>query len=166
MNSVGTVSRSVTSTMTEARVRRVAIEFHADFVAMAGAGLASQEVVADWRDDLVYILENDATKFFQVQLKSPDGSERAVEYRVSADGSLHSSNTAGGIDYYNLPVGTKASLFVSIDNSSSRASSVLAELGERGWGTDGKAVTGTSVTDRIYSHDGYGVRRALIGNFS
>ena len=165
MNQPFTQTRTGTSTMTEARVRKVMVEIAADFAALAAAGLATAAQVADWRNDLLYILENETSKGFQVQLRCPGQSTLAIEYEVSADGSLVSNQPAGGIDFFRLNAGTKASLFVNLDEAAPKNAIVRAGLATRGWGTNGTAVTGTAVTDRTYSSEGYGVKRSLVGEF-
>ncbi len=165
MNVSLTQTRSATSTMTAARVRNVMIEIAADFAGLVAAKLLTHAQLASWRDDLVYIMENEASQKFQVQLTSPGQAMRAIEYKIAADGSIRSSQTAGGLDFYSLPAGTTATLFVSLDDCAPNARAVREGLGRRGWGMNGVPVTGSATSDRSYSSEGYGVRRSLIGEF-
>ena len=92
----------------------------------------------------------------------PSGHKIALDYRVSSDGSVRESSTGGGIDYYLLPAGTAAVLFVDLDESARAIQTVRTYIRERAWGT-GNAVEGDPVRDRAYSKDGYGVIRGKIG---
>lgn len=161
-----TQTRSMTSTMTAARVRNVMVEVTADFAALAAAQFATHTQVARWREDLIYIMENEASRGFQVQLTSPGHSMRAIDYKIAADGSIRSSQSAGGLDLYGLPPNTTANLFVSLDDTMPKTAAVRETLRGQGWGMNGAAITGAATADRSYSSEGYGVRRSLIGEFS
>jgi hypothetical protein len=158
-----TVTRSASTTMTAARVRNVMLEVGADFAAISIAGLANYDKCVKWCTELTYILEQQAVTSFQIQFKCAGHASLALEFKVSADGTLHSSDKAGGIDYFGLPAGTKANLMVSLNYESHNIQTVLAYLGRCGWGFDGQAVTGNGTQDRIYSADGFGVVRSKIG---
>ncbi len=158
-----TLTRSASTTMTAARVRNVMLEVTADLASISVAGLADFDKCAEWSADLSYMLEQEAVTSFQIQFKCAGHSTRALEFSVSADGTLQSSDTAGGIDYFGLPAGTKASLFVSLNYQSDNIQTVVAYLARRGWGFNGQPVTGNGTQDRVYSADGYGVVRNRIG---
>jgi hypothetical protein len=130
------VARTASTTMTAARVRNVMIEVGADFTTM---------------------------KQFQLQLKCTGHSPIALEYTISSDGTLQSSDSAGGIDFFALPVGTKAGLYVTLTDEALRSQAVLGYLRQRNWTFGGQAVTGGGTQDRTYSVDGYGVIRNKIG---
>jgi hypothetical protein len=97
-------------------------------------------------------------------LTCPGGQRIALGYRVSSDGSIHESGTAGGVDYYALPKGTYATLFVDLNFQAPTIGTVWAYTQQRGWG-NGSAVQGDVVRDRAYSKDGYGVIRSKIGTW-
>jgi hypothetical protein len=158
-----TVARSASNTMTAARVRNVMLEVAADFNMLAIAGLAEYEKCVEWCTDLIYLLEHEAVTSFQLQFKCAGYLPLALEYVISADGTLQSSDKAGGIDYFALPDGTRASLCVSLNYQSRDIEAVKAYLSQHGWGFNGQAVTGIEMQDRIYSSDGYGVIRNKIG---
>lgn len=158
-----TLARSASTTMTAARVHNVVLEVGADFYTIATAGLADYDRCVKWCTDLTYILEKEALTSFQLQFKCAGHLPLALEYVLSADGTLQSSDKAGGIDYFGLPAGTRVSLFVSLNYQSSNIQVVLAYLRLREWGFDGQAVTGSGMQDRTYSKDGYGVVRSKIG---
>jgi hypothetical protein len=157
-----TATRSQTNTFSEARLRAVMPEVGADFTAMAAAGLIPFAAAQRWTEELAFILQKQAARGFQVQLNCPGRALIALDYRVSSDGTVRESGKAGGIDYYGLPEGTTATLFVDLDESSRNIMEVRLYTRQRGWGT-GSAVTGEPVRDRVYSKDGYGVIRGRIG---
>jgi hypothetical protein len=137
-------------------------EVGADFWAMAAAGLITNSVATSWTEDLTFILQNQCAKGFQIQLHLPRGTAIALDYKVSADGSIRESSSGGGIDYYALPAGTEASLFVDLDEKAPRINTARAYTAQRGWG-NGQAVEGATVRDRAYSNNGYGFIRNRVG---
>ena len=160
-----TSTASQTNTFTDARLRAVMPEVGGDFYAMACSGIISLDTAQRWTDELTYILQNQTAHGFQIQLTYANGQKVALDYRVSNDGSIRESSFAGGIDYYALPPGTKAFLFVDFNYSATRATTVQDYLRQRGWGFDARAVQGDLVRDRAYSKDGYGVIRGKIGTW-
>jgi hypothetical protein len=159
-----TFSASRTNTFTDARLRAVMPEVGTDFYALAGASVISFETAVRWTEELTFILLQQAARGFQIQLTYPSGHKIALDYRVSSDGSVRESSTGGGIDYYLLPAGTSAILFVDLDESARAIQAVRTYIRERAWGT-GNAVEGDPVRDRAYSKDGYGVIRSKIGTW-
>ncbi len=164
MSGVQTATRSQTNSFTEARLRAVMPEVGADFTNMAGAGIVSFAVAQRWTEELTFVLQRQAARGFQVQLSCPDRAPIALDYRVSSDGTVRESGRAGGIDYYGLPDGTTATLFVDLDDNSRNITEVRLYTSQRGWGI-GSAVAGDPVRDRVYSKDGYGVIRGKVGDW-
>jgi hypothetical protein len=158
-----TSTASQTNTFTDARLRAVMPEIGADFYNMAGARLVTFEKAQSWTEDLTFILQNQAAYGFQIQLTYPNGQQIALDYRVSSDGSIRESSTAGGVDYYVLPAGTRPVLFVNLNYSAAKISIVTAYMRKHGWGFDGHPVHGDVARERAYSKDGYGVIRGKIG---
>jgi Bacterial HORMA domain family 1 len=159
----GTFTKTHTSTFTDARLRAVMPEVGADFYALAGAGIITFNLAQRWTEELMFILQHEAANGFQVQLTSPNGQRIALDYRVSSDGSVRESGQAGGIDYYGLPEGTRAVLFVDLDQQVRSFDVVRTYIRQRGWGLNGQPVQGDPVRDRAYSKDGYGVVRGKVG---
>jgi HORMA domain-containing protein len=153
-----------TNTYTDARLWAVLPEVGADFYALACTGLISLDMANRWTEELGFVLQHQAARGFQIQLTYPNGARVALDYRVSSDGSIKGSSTAGGIDYYALPVGARAVLFVDLDTGARNYPIVEAYTQRRGWGT-GSAVQGEVVRDRVYSKDGYGFIRGKIGGW-
>jgi hypothetical protein len=158
----GTFTASRTNTFTDPRLRAVMPEVGTDFYALACASIISFDTAVRWTEDLTFILQHQTARGFQIQLTYPSGYKIALDYRVSSDGSIRETSTGGGIDYYLLPAGTSAILFVDLDESARAIEKVRAYIRERAWGT-GSAVEGDPVRDRAYSKDGYGVIRGKIG---
>jgi hypothetical protein len=153
---------SRTTTYTDARLRAVMPEVGGDFYALASASVIEFGTAARWTEELTFVLQHQAARGFQVQLTYPNGQKIALDYRVSSDGSVRESSTSGGIDYYLLPAGTSAVLFVDLDFGARAINAVLAYTRQRGWGT-GNAVEGEPARNRVYSKDGYGVIRSKVG---
>jgi Bacterial HORMA domain family 1 len=164
VSGVQAATRSQTNTFTEARLRAVMPEIGADFTNMAGAGIIPFTAAQRWTEELAFVLQKQAARGFQVQLNCPGRAPIALDYRVSSDGTVRESGKAGGIDYYLLPEGTTATLFVDLDENSRNILEVRLYTCQRGWGV-GSAVAGEAVRDRAYSKDGYGVIRGRIGTW-
>lgn len=159
----GSFSATRSSTFTDARLWAVMPEVGADFYGLAGAGLIPFDAAGRWTEELAFILQHQAAHGFQVQLRCQGRLDIALDYRVSDDGSIHQSGTAGGVDYYALPPGTRATLFVDLNFEAKKIALVQAYIRQREWGTNGQAVQGEVVRDRVYSKEGYGVIRRRIG---
>lgn len=154
-----------TNTFTEARLRAVMPEVGADFYCLAAAGLITMATTQKWTEELSFILQHQAANGFQIQLKCDGYNPIAIDYRVSSDGTVRESGAGGGIDYFALPEGTRATLFVDMNYQSREIATVKIYIVQRGWGTDGHAVEGQVTRDRTYSKDGYGIVRAKIGTW-
>ena len=128
----GTRTATRTDTYTEARLRAVMPEVGADFMGPAAAGLITFGQANKWTEELTFILQNRAAHGFQIQLRCAGRIPIALDYRVSSDGSVRESSTAGGIDYFALPAGTTAYLFVDLDFGARNIAVVQAYLRERG----------------------------------
>jgi hypothetical protein len=156
---------SRTNSYTDARLRAVMPEVGADFYGLAAAGLITMPVAQNWTEELTFILQHQAASGFQIQLNRPGFDRVAIDYRVSSDGTVQESGTGGGIDYFALPEGTRATLFVDLNYQSRQIETVKIYIAQKGWGTDGHAVEGQATRDRTYSKDGYGIVRAKIGTW-
>ena len=153
---------SRTDTYTEARLRAVMPEVGADFWGLAAVNIITKATAERWIKDVTFVLEQRCAKGFQIQLYQPGGPTIALDYRVSADGSIRESSTGGGIDYWSLAGGTTASLFIDLDFNARNIANVKQFGAQNGWGT-GSAVGGDSQRDRAFSRDGYGVVRTKVG---
>lgn len=161
----GTQTATRTDSYTEARLRAVMPEVGADFIGPAAANLITFAQANKWTEELTFILQNRAAHGFQIQLRCAGRATIALDYRVSSDGSVRESATAGGINYFALPKGTTASLFVDLDFTARNIAVVREYLRQHGWGVDGQPVQGTPLRDRVYSKDGYGFVRGKVGDW-
>lgn len=164
MSGAFSATRSRTSSYTDARLRAVMPEVGGDFYSLAAAGLIGFDVATRWTDELTFILQQEAASYFQVQLKCSGHPTKALHYRVSSDGTVHESGTSGGIDYFALPSGTYATLYVELDYTSRNINVVQEYTRRRNWGT-GQSVGGDVTRDRAYSKDGYGIIRGKVGSW-
>ena len=115
MSGIQTATRSQTNTYSEARLHAVMPEVGADFINMAGADIITFATATRWSEELLFVLQHQAARGFQIQLNCPGRTPIALDYRVSSDGTVRESSTAGGINYYALPAGTRATLFVDLN---------------------------------------------------
>lgn len=160
----GTLTASRTNTYTDGRLRAVMPEVGADFYSLAATGIISFAMADRWTEELTFILQHQAAHRFQLQLTYPNGYKIALDYRVSSDGSIRESSTAGGIDYYGLPPGTSAFLFVDLNFQARAIATVRLYLQQRNWGI-GSLVEGEGVRDRAFSKEGYGLIRGKVGSW-
>lgn len=160
-----TQSQSKTSTYTEARARCVMNKFLDDIVGLCGRGLMTQKEALRWYNDVLYVLSKEAADYFEVQIDSSEHEECGIRYQVSDDGFIYEDTASGGIDFYSFPEETQANLFLSLRQGAKKYEEVIAELRDRGWSTDGSPLEGTSIRDRAYSKDGYGLVRNKVGNW-
>ncbi len=165
MNGAFTATRSNSSSYTDARLRAVMPEVGGDFYSLAAAGIISFDVAVRWTDDLTFILQHEAARYFQVQLTCSGYPAKALHYHVCSDGSVRESGTSGGIDYFALPPGTKALLYVELDDDAHHIDTVRAYTRRGNWGI-GRAVGGDVARDRAYSKDGYAIIRGKVGQWS
>src|SRR5712671_4890640 len=62
----------------------------------------------------------------------------------------YEDSDSGGVDYFALPDGTMVNLFVELRTYARHYRDVLAELGRRGWSTNGRQLDGTVTRERAY----------------
>lgn len=154
-----------TGTYTEARARQVIGKVYEDFLGMLSANLIEKPVADRWRTDLLYIASQEALSFFEIQFTKPDNTTVGLRYELDDSGNIFLDDDSGGIDYYDLPKGTTASILVRLRDSANRYREVMSELTlNRGWGS-GVALDGGTTYDRAYSSSGYGFNRNRIGQW-
>jgi len=158
-------TQTQTGTYTEARARQVIGKVYEDFLGMLSANLIEKSEADRWRTDLLYIASQEALSFFEIQFIKPDGTQVGLRYELDDSGNIYLNDDSGGIDYYDLPKGTRASIFVELRDTAYKYQEVLRELIQnRGWGS-GAALEGSSTFDRAYSSSGYGLNRNRIGQW-
>jgi hypothetical protein len=152
---------SGTESYSVADVKAVMQNTYEDIIGFANRGLIPYERAKSWIEDLTYVLNQKVIKFFEIQLY--DGLTWLKTYRYTVDtyGYLTTGSTSGGINYYTLPAGTLAVLYVDLDFSKANASSIKEELNRRGWGT-GCATEGNSTYQRSYISNNLQLKRSEI----
>lgn len=159
-----TSTRSATSTYTEARARYVLGKVYEDLLSMLARGLITKSRADKWREDLLYIASKQALKSFEIQFTRPNGKKDGLRFILNDGGGIYADDDSGDVDYYDWPTGTQANLVVMLDESASRYQEVLNELhSNRGWGSDGVSLPGTSTEIGAYSSSGYGLTKNRIG---
>jgi hypothetical protein len=149
---------TVTSTYSESAAKAVMKCVYDDFICFTIFNLASESTVTKWKRDLLYMMDKEALKHFD--LKFSAGSPKGFRYTVSSDGSLTENSSSGGINYFAYPAGTTVNIVVALDEASPNYSEVLRELTlNRGWGSGGIFLNGNPQRDRAYSNANYGVIR-------
>ncbi|AEA42424.1 hypothetical protein [Fluviicola taffensis] len=159
-------SSSVSSTYTESRAKYVMGKIYDDFCAIDLRGFdqfeANPNQLKEWKEDLFYIMTKQDLDYFQ--LKFSHGIPRktvALEYKVKSDGTIHSDNDSGKINYRQFPANTTVSIVVRRYGNKE----VGEYLESKGWGNNGIFVDGSTSNAGSYSKDGYGVNRNKIGQW-
>jgi hypothetical protein len=163
MTSSYTTSVSRSTTYTEARVRHVMAKVLEDLVMVAACELASIERVTKWCEEVTMVLLLQAGELFQIKFARPDGEPAAITYKVSDDGSLSEDGDSGGINYYGLPSGTRASIVLRLRDGAKKRQEAVDYLKGRGWTFDGVVLEDEGERDRGFSSSGYGLTRSKIG---
>lgn len=162
---MSTYSRSQTSTYTEARARYVMGKVHEDLLGLMSRGLINLDRANSIKESVLYLLNKQALKYFQLQFKKPDGTEiGGLHYELKSDGTIHSDENSGNIDYWLLSSETKVNLLVCLNRDSPNIDEVDRQLEDWGWG-DGSALEGTKEVLKSYSKDGYGLTQSKIGQW-
>jgi hypothetical protein len=157
-------TRTNTSTYTEARARYVVGKVYEDFLSMLSRGLITKHSADKWREDLIYIMGQQALDQFEVQFTRPNGKRDGFRYKLDDSGNIYTDDDSGEVDYYDWPNGTVANLVVTLRENSIRYRDVLEELhSRRGWGNNGSSLEGDNSDPRSFSNSGYGLNRNKIG---
>lgn len=153
-----------TDTYTVADVKAVMKSTYEDIIGFANRKLIAYEKAEKWIEDITYIMNKYALKHFEVQLYDfKNVNFKSYRYDVDTWGFLSSNDKSGGINYFDIPSGTTLSLLVELNEDNSNYSKVLKELTEnRGWGTNGKALTGTTSYERSYNSNNLTIKRSVI----
>jgi hypothetical protein len=163
MNS-STYTESSSSTYTESRARVVMRKVFADLLGITSRGFLALDRAQRWVDEIKYCLDKEAVEFFEIQFRLPSGESKGLQYEVSDDGTLSEDSRSGGMDYFDLPDGTKVHLVVRL--KSTHRHLVVPQLTLWGWGFNGTMLEGQVVRDHAYSKSGYGMIRKRVGEWS
>ena len=151
MSETFTVSSS--ETYTEANVKAVMQNTYEDILGFANRKLVEYSKIKSWIEDLVYLLNKRILKSFEIQLYNSSGERfKSYKYVVNTYGHIDSGSSSGGINYFEIPGGTKFGLFADIDFANPKIEEVKKYLYEdRDWGSNGSAMQGTSSFERSHS---------------
>lgn len=165
MSQTFTATGTRSSTYSEARARSVMDKVLDDIVGLFARGFIAKQRAIDWYQDLLYILSQEAAALFELQCTLPGGRRVGLRYVITDDGQIYEDSDSGGLDYFALPDGTTVNLFVELRTYARHYRDVLAELGRRGWSTNGRQLDGTVTRERAYTKEGYGVTRHRVGGW-
>lgn len=160
-----TYTQSQSSTYTEARAKHVMGKVYEDLIGLNSRGLISIDRAEKIKNDILYLLNKEALKFFQLQFNNSKGEKiGGLHYELNVNGHIVSDEDSGNINYWSLASDTKVGLLVQLDYSSSKIDEVNKQLESWGWGS-GKALEGTQEHLKSYSKDGYGLKQSKIGTW-
>lgn len=157
-------TNSGTNTFSEAKARDIMGKINDDFNTIASRGFEYLQQHPGWldkhREDILYILLHQDLNTFQIQFKY-NGGEKAVEYTVKNDYTIHSNRESGGINYFQIPRDAEVIIVIRRHNNPE----VWKELQRRGWVTGARMIEGTETNKGAYSKDGFGAEIKLIGSW-
>lgn len=153
-----------TETYSVSDVKAVMQNIYEDIIGFANRQMVEYDQAKRWIEDLTYLLNNKALRFFELQLVNVSGVRfKSYRYDVNTWGIITSGDASGGINYYSIPSDTKVTLFASLDDTSSKYAAVLNELlNSRGWGTNGAPMEGTASLERSYVSNNLQLKRSVI----
>ena len=158
---VTTFTISATETYSEADVKAVMRSAYEDIIGFANRGMVTFSSAKSWIEDLIYILNKKALKFFEIQLY--DSNNRWLKtYKYEVSSGYLTNSASGGINYYEFPSGSYAKLFASLDFSKQNAEEVNRILHEeRGWGY-GSQSQGSVTQEKTYVSGNLSLNRSVI----
>jgi hypothetical protein len=152
-----------TDSYSVADVRVVMQNTYEDIIGFANKGIINYEQAKKWIEDLTYLLSEKVLRSFEVQIyNSTNEKFQSYKYTTSNDGYLTSGSQSGGINYWAIPTGSKAGLFVDINFQLPKSAKVKEELARRGWGFDGSPLIGTEINERSYVSNNLKLQRSFI----
>lgn len=161
--STTTITKTQSDTFTESRAKYVLGKIFDDFngIIFRGFTSTSSDSIKVWRDDIAFIMEQNALHHFEIQF-SYGSDSWTLRYEVDKFGGIARDDDSGGSDFYNIPINAELNIVVRRDNSNDTVSNYLKR---RGWVSGGNFVAEDSSGDRTYSKDGFGVNRKKLGDF-
>lgn len=147
-------------------VKAVMQNTYEDIIGFANRQMVGYANAESWINDLTYLLNKRVLKSFELQLYNAAGTRfKTYRYEVNSWGVVTSGDKSGGINYWEIPANTKVRLFADLDTNSLSYQAALDELTQnRGWGTNGSAMTGNSSYERSYSSGSLQLKRSVITN--
>lgn len=163
---MSTYTFSGTDSYSVSDVKAVMQNTYEDIIGFANRQIMEYGKAESWIEDLTYILNKKVMKSFELQLYNSAGVRfKSYRYEVNMLGQVTSGDKSGGINYFDYPSSTKIGLFADLDKNSANYATVLKELTEnRGWGTNGSAMSGAATRERNFVSNSLHLSRSVITN--
>ncbi len=159
---MSTYTFSGTESYSESDVKAVMQNTYEDIIGFANRQIITYARAESWINDLTYVLNQKVVIFFEIQIKNASGQKfMSYKYTVDTYGYLSTGAASGGINYYAIPSGCSATLYVDLDFSKSNTTAVNEELHRRGWGT-GTALQGNESHERNYVSNNLRIQRSVV----
>lgn len=156
---------SGTETYSLSDVKAVMQNTYEDIIGFANRQIITYANAEGWIEDLTYVLDQKVVKFFEIQIYNTTGEKfMSYKYTVDTNGYLSTGSASGGINYFAIPSGCSATLYVDLDFSNSKTTAVNEELKQRGWGT-GTALQGTESLERNYVSNNLRLQRSIVNKY-
>jgi hypothetical protein len=148
----------------EANVKAVMQNTYEDIIGFANRKLVDYSRVKYWVEDLVFLLNEKVLKSFEIQLySSADVRFKAYRYVVNANGYIDSGSSSGGINYFEIPDGTKFDLLADVDFTKENTEKIKKYLyNDRNWRQDGSSMQGTASFERSHSNGNLELKRYVV----
>lgn len=155
---------SGSGTYTEADVKAVLQNTYEDIIGFANRKLVEHAKVKGWIEDLTFLLNKKVLKSFEIQLyNSANERFKSYRYQVNASGSLSSGSLSGGINYFEIPDGTKFGFLVDADFTQTNSEEIKKYLyTDRNYGQNGSAMEGTVTYERSHISGALELKRSSI----
>jgi hypothetical protein len=161
-----TKSATSASTYTAIRARDVTQRAAADLQDFVARGFLSRERLEAFVNDIRAMLAYEEIESFEYQVDKPDKTRCGLVYKVDDSGVDMPSDDNRGIDPWLLPDGCRGQ-FVIKSRAGSEDNAAFVALTQRlGWTSPAQLLEGATQSDRVYSKDGYGLRRSVVGSFT
>ena len=160
---IGTYTRSVVDSYTEAKARYVMGKVYEDLMGLMAAGLITKDRADQIRSDILYLLSKKVLKFFELQFTLYGSELGGLHYEVKGDMTISLDDDSGGIDFWGLSKSVKVVLLVDLDYNSPNIEEVNRQL-TGNWGS-GNGLSGSPQYSKSYSRDGFGVKQSIIGKW-
>jgi hypothetical protein len=161
---IGTYTRSVSDTYTEARACYVMGKVYDHLVSLYLRGIMTKAEADIMRSDILYLMDRRAITYFELQFRTPGYTDRGLHYEVRGDATISMDDESGGINFWGLGSNTTVNLVVMLNRASPHIIEVDRQLEEWGWGT-ASALTGTHQASKSFSKDGFGLKESIVGTW-
>jgi len=158
-----TITRSETSTHTEARARYVSDKVSADVFGLYTRGFITKSSAIEWIEIVDICLKKNGLEKLQIKIKTLDNEEYAVSYDVVDGGQIYFDERSGGLDWYEFDKNSSASIVIRRNNKGQNDDDINKALSDHGWTTGANFLDGDCTSEKCYSKDGFGVKRNKVG---